>query len=304
MPKKRGRPAGRKNTRQSRGTQTQSDIGAYRNAPLFRRNLQPFVETKDVETFQVAMPLDNSQAFNIYTPDCFMYKTQGVGEGNMVGDSCYSRYLTTKMLMKFPQGQNQIVTPTQIIIYKVFIKAPIAATDYTNPAISVLSKTDLENHIANQCREFYNAMGDRLEFSERLKGIKILQKHVVRPRRESSISIPSTQKTVYVPAPGGGQAPDVPSQTHLNVIGGPPDVYMKFSWPVKGKLNYDESANLSSGNTHFLNRPPSKMGYPALIIFNPDFAGQTVVEGQQDAGLNHNRTIKYEARSKHWYGDQ
>ena len=53
----------------------------------------------------------------------------------------------------------------------------------------------------------------------------------------------------------------------------------------------------------YLNRPPTggrSPGYPALVIFNPDVAGQTTGE---HAGVNFDRRIQFEHNSKHWYGD-
>ena len=123
---------------------------AYRNRSAFRANLQPFVETKkqiaatlgaapdpggtlpDASTGlyyvpwvppllnlpgQYADPPTNLQPlkhrgyFCSIVPNAFMYKQQGVAEDEMVGDSCHSRYLTTKLAIQFPNGDDQIVSP-------------------------------------------------------------------------------------------------------------------------------------------------------------------------------------------------
>ena len=91
----------RANTRKTFAAQ--SIQRAYRNRRNFRPNLQPFVETKAFQSGNVGVVnyLSNTAtapgtgAFNIITPNAFYEKEQGVADHQMVGDSCYSRYLTT-----------------------------------------------------------------------------------------------------------------------------------------------------------------------------------------------------------------
>lgn len=281
---------------------------AYRNRRNFRKNLQPFVETKAYQSGDLgaANYLSNSAtapgtgAFNILVPNCFYTKRQGVADNEMVGDSCYSRYLTTKLRLMFPTGNNMLVYPTSITIFQVWVKAPLAATPFTTPGVNNVAQADIELHVKQQCQEFFSSLSDKLEFREKLTGVSIISRRKVRLHRDKSIVTPPF---AIQTAPAG--APNV-------VLGGTDDWYGTFRWPCKQKLHYEESQSLvGDGITHYLNRPPSSLGYPALIIFNPNF-GDQIVQGSDPEGPNPpdpilgqlDRRIKIQYRSKHWFGDQ
>ncbi len=260
---------------------------AYRNRRQFRKNLQPYVETKAVETSRRGANedfLSRTSAFNIFTPDCFLYKKQGISDQEMLGDSIYSRYLNTKILMKFPQDENQILTPTQIWIYQVWITQPYGLTPFTSPARTAATNGQLEAFISAQAKEFYDTKEDRLDFAERLRGIKVLRKFKVKPSRQTSIGLPSqsnmynnTGRPAYTHLSGTNTAvPAITTGQELEMIGGPPDYFKTMSWPCKVKLHYQVSGNLDTLGgeaTHYLNIPPKSIGYPAWIVYNPDFLG-------------------------------
>lgn len=286
---------------------------AYRNRRTFRKNLQPFVETKAVETSRRGVNedfLSRTSAFNIFTPDCFLYKKQGMTDQDMLGDNIYSRYLNTKILMKFPQDDNQILIPTQIWIYQVWITTPYALTKFTSPGRTDASNGQLEAHISAQAKEFYDTKEDRLDFAERLSGVRVIRKFKVKPSRQTSIGLPSqsnmynnTGRPAYVhlgPGPSGATNTDVPALTtgkELEMKGGPPDYFKTMSWPCKVKMQYQVSGNLTTLGgevTHYLNFPPKSIGYPAWIVYNPDFAGQD----------SDGKRIILQHGSKHYYGDQ
>jgi len=276
---------------------------AYRNRRTFRKNLQPFVETKAFQSGNVGITNYLSSttasdtpagtgAFNIIVPNCFYEKEQGVADHQMVGDSCYSRYLTTKMRLMFPQGNNVLVYPTSITVYQVWVKAPLAATPYTSPGINNVSQADIELHVKQQCQEFYSTLDDKLEFREKLRGVKVISRRKVFLKRDKSIVQP----------PFGIISHESPGWSHV-VAGGTADWYGTFKWPCKSKLHYEESSSLvGAGITHYLNRPPSSLGYPALIIYNPNFADQATTDGGEFGTVD--RRIKIQYRSKHWFGDQ
>lgn len=308
--RRRGRPRtqsrysfAKPNPRQSRAATTIQS--AYRNRRQFRKNLQPFVETKAFTSGNVGATnyLSNTAtapgtgAFNIIVPNCFYEKSQGVGDHQMVGDSCYSRYLTTKMRLMFPQGNNMLIQPTSITVFQVWVKAPLSKTPFTTPGVNNVAQADIELHVKQQCQEFFSTLEDKLQFRERLTGVKIISKRKVRLSRDTSIVTPPF---TTVPNNTGSGAPNV-------ALGGTQDWYGTFSWPCKQKLHYEESQSLVGADiTHYLNRPPKNLGYPALIIFNPNFAEQQVLTGDDADPLlgGVDRRIKIQYRSKHWFGDQ
>lgn len=282
---------------------------AYRNRRNFRPNLQPFVETKAFQSGNVGVVnyLSNTAtapgtgAFNIITPNCFYEKSQGVGDHQMVGDSCYSRYLTTKVRLMFPQGNNMLIQPTSITVFQVWVKAPLAKTPFTTPGVNNVAQADIELHIKQQCQEFFSTLDDKLEFREKLQGVKVIRKQKVRLSRDTSIVTPPF---TTVPNTTGSGAPHV-------AMGGTQDWYGTFKWECKQKLWYEESQSLVGADiTHYLNRPPKNLGYPALIIYNPNFAEQQVLSASNDPPNSDpilgdvDRRIRVQYRSKHWFGDQ
>lgn len=301
MPRKNRKP--RSDKGKARGPRAKKAAYAPARRQATRNMLGPLVETKAYQSgdLGVANYLSNTAtspgtgAFNIIVPNCFYTKEQGIDSHQMVGDSVYSRYLTTKMRLMFPTGNNMLVYPTSITIFQVWVPAPLAATPYTTPGQNNVAQADIELHVKQQCQEFFSTLSDKLEFREKLQGVKIISKRKVRLHRDASIVTPPF---AIQTAPAG--APNV-------VLGGTDDWYGTFRWPCKRKLHYEESQSLVGADvTHYLNRPPSDMGYPALIIYNPNFGDQIVqtpetadpVLGQLD------RRIKIQFRSKHWFGDQ
>jgi len=297
----RGRGGGRGGPKLRARTAAAKTIqGAYRNRRGFRKNLQPFVETKAFQSGNVGVTnylsttadAPGTGAFNIIVPNCFYEKEQGVADHQMVGDSCYSRFLTTKIRLMFPQGNNVLVYPTSITVFQVWIKAPLAATPYTTPGVNNVSQADIELHCKQQCQEFYSTLDDKLEFREKLRGVKVIGRRKVFLKRDQSIVQP----------PFGIITHETPGETHV-VAGGTADWYGTFKWPCKQKLWYEESQSMvGAGITHYLNRPPKNLGYPALIIYNPNFADQATTNGGQLGTVD--RRIKVQYRSKHWFGDQ
>ena len=149
----------------SRKVKAKPTVGsAYRNRTDFRKHIQPFVETKAFQSGNVGVTnyLSTSStapgtgAFNIIVPNCFYEKEQGSDSHQMVGDSCYSRYLTTKIRLQFPQGNNVLIYPTSITVFQVWVKAPLAKTPYTTPGVNNVSQADIELHVKQQCQEFFS----------------------------------------------------------------------------------------------------------------------------------------------------
>jgi hypothetical protein len=243
--------------------------------------IQPFTETKDRLSAQAvgAAPLTIANAFTILTPDSFLFNEQGLQEGQMIGQSIYSRFLSMKLLLEFPQGLNQLFNPTKIYAYQVWITAPLAASAYTVATgqlrRDLVTRAYLEQHISDQAKEFYDNKNDRMKFSPVMEGVKVIRRIELTPNRNAAIA---------------GNLDDNAG----TVFGGPPDVFHQFQWDTKTKIHYEKSSTIDGPADLYLNRPPENLGYPAVIIYNPDFARQ---------GPGDERKIKHTYTSKHWYGD-
>ena len=94
------------------------------------------------------------------------------------------------MRLMFPQGNNVLVYPTSITVYQVWVKAPLAATPYTTPGVGNVSQADIELHVKQQCQEFFSTLDDKLEFREKLLGVKVVRKQKVFLKRDKSIVQP------------------------------------------------------------------------------------------------------------------
>lgn len=309
MPRNNGRGRGRPRTTsrmpfarstaaQRRGATTIQR--AYRQRRNFRPNLQPFVETKDRTTFANAGTyLDNTKAYTLVAPDAFLFATKGISENQIIGSSCYSRYLSTKMLLEFPQQKNMLTEPCSIEVYQLWVKAPLAATKHTATPANQVTSAQLEKHIEQQVEEFFDTKSDRMEFHDAsvYNGVKIIKKQKVRISQDNSI----VMNPVATVGPfSTGQVPI----GMANVQGSVPDWFHQFSWTTKTKLHYEESTALAGVNDLYMNRPPPSLGYPVLVIYNPNFATQAVTVDPNNPNTAVDRRIKLDYRSKHWYGDQ
>lgn len=251
---------------------------AYRNRRKNRAIVQPFTETKKMIDGVQSNVLSSSTAFNCIQMVTYLYRKQGMAEGEMVGDSVYGRYLGVKMRFQFPPHDNAIDIPTTLHCYFITVFPGANWTKYTNPTQGAATKTQLEEHIENQLKEFYDTKQNRLQFNDRLSGFRI-DKHVqVKPDRNTQIGRPQSSL-------GGGATTG---------SGAPPDVFINYSWDIKQKLHYEEATGTQLGSdTHYLNRP-GQAGYKCCVVYNPDFAGQDAT-AERKITLDHNHAF--------WFGD-
>ena len=275
---------------------------AYRNRRRFRKNIQPFTETKKLAgaptpalRTALVLRLSNTSAFNIISPIEYLYRKQGNAEGEMVGDNVYGRFLTMKLQIGFPQGINNVIWPTSLHVYFITVFQELNLTQFTTPSRSgsaggAVTKTQIEDHIANQLKEFYNSKEDQMSFHDRVQGIRIDRHQIVKPNRNTQIGQPTTGQFQIGTAP--------------NLVGGPPDVFLSHTWNIKQKLHYQDFDNNNGGSdTHYLNKP-GRAGYKCCVIYNPDYQKQVpgTVPGS-DPPEPTDPTIEYQHNACFWYGD-
>lgn len=270
---------------------------AYRDRREFRKNLQPFVETKSFQSMLAApVHVSSVNKFTVLTPDPFYFQVQGIKDYQMVGDSIYGRYLTMKLEISFPQPNSLRRASQPLWVYQIWVNAPRNLTPFTTPMRDLETAALLEAHVEAHCKEFFNTKDDVLEFHEKMKNIKIIAKKKIVPKRTEQIALPAYQ-TAY----GDGQV-------GVTFEGGTiSPIYTSWSWPIKRKLHYEESTALARDGphgdaySHYMNTPPNGMGYPALVIFNP-FAGEPHPNTSTNPGDNYEPLIRH--NSKIWFGDQ
>lgn len=275
---------------------------AYRNRRQNRKIIQPFTETKKLAGSATpplrspsVLKLQLGSAFNTIVPIEYLYRKQGNAEGEMVGDNVYGRFLTTKLQIGFPQGINNIIWPTTLHVFFITVYQQLNLTPFTTPSRSGVSggavtKLQIEDHVVNQLREFYNAKADQMEFHDKIQGMRIDKYKKVKPNRNTQIAQPTTGQFQI------GSAP--------NLVGGPPDIFISHTWKIKQKMHYQPFDNNNGGNdTHYLNKP-GRAGYKCCVIFNPDYNYQNPaqVPGSDPPEMTDPR-IEYQHNSCFWYGD-
>jgi hypothetical protein len=184
-------------------------------------------------------------------------------------------------------------------VYFITVFQQLNLTPFTSPTRSgtggdAVTKTQIETHISNQLKEFYNSKSDQMQFHDKVQGIRIDKHVLVKPRRNTQINQPTTGQFQI------GTAPDA-----ANLVGGPPDAFLSHTWNIKQKLHYQEFDNNNGGNdTHYLNKP-GRTGYKCCVIFNPDYRFQqpAAIPGTSDPVVNSDPRIEYQHNSCFWYGD-
>jgi hypothetical protein len=277
-------------------------VNPYKNRRNFRPNIQPFTETKKLAGVptpalrtSLVLKLATTGAFNIISPVEYLYRKQGNAEGEMVGDNVYGRYLTMKLQIGFPQGINNIILPSSLHVYFITVFQELNLTAFTTPTRSgsaggAVTKTQIEEHIQNQLKEFYNSKSDQMQFHDKLQGFRVDKYHRIKPNRNRAIGQPTTGQFQIGTAP--------------NLVGGPPDIFLSHTWNVKQKLHYQDFDNNNGGNdTHYLNKP-GRAGYKCCVIYNPDYQFQVPaqVPGSDPPEMTDPR-IEYQHNACFWYGD-
>jgi len=222
--------------------------------------------------------LVTNSAFTCSLPEKYYFQKQGTGSAEMIGDSCYGRYLGMKLRLRFPQGDDAIAIPTVLHVYFITVYSPMAATEFTTPKANDVTKQNIRDHVCNQLQQFYNVKLDQMQFNDKLQGFRIDRHIKVRPDRNAQIGRPQTTFMTGT----------------LHNGGGPPDVFINHSWNIKQKIHYQGVTGTQLGSeTHYLNRP-GKAGYKCMVIFNPNFNGQDALTETK---------IRYEYNDCYWMGD-
>lgn len=243
-------------------------------------------------------------AFNIVTPDIAFLKTsdavtyrQNSDSGLIKGDTCFYRMLTTKIQMNFPQAQYSIARPFRIYVYQVWVKTPLNLTQYTTPARADPTKAQIEGHITNACREWFDQKQDIFQFHELKDGVnvKVIKRIKVNVNKNAQLQYaPVSNQGLANPTEGGLQPG--PGNSGLECW------FRSFTWHYNRKQNFEFTSNPSGpDNKHdlYLNNG----WFPALIIYNPDYThqGREAQVGVADNLLP--SLVKVSHNSCLWYTD-
>lgn len=285
---------GRRVYRKSSNMKKTTKKGAYNPARKKQMMIRraPFVETKsrtheDVYTTQ-QITIDPTE-FNIIpnvdtdaNPQTIVNlpvwsihaAQQGLGEDQMIGLSCYGKYLKAKLQFKLPDGQYSITHPADVYLVHGFIKAPFGRTSFTNPTAQNTTHDDLQGWIKRHLKDFFDEREDKLRFIPRQNtNLRILGYRQVKPNRNANLG---------VEAIGNNQ-------------GTYPMINMSCYWPVKRKLYYSPGKGAlppGTANNQFLFMNTQHL--PFMCVYNPTAA-------QFTAGTDYCLRVAY--NDAFWYSD-
>lgn len=244
--------------------------GAYKKPQKrnFQRKRAPFVETKSKtqEDLIVQFPgLTDTSAFRTYNtelvpmnPETFFMWKRGMEENEVIGNSCYAKYLKMKIGIRFPQPafqsgayQKQIpMTPQNYELVWGWIPNELGYTGSTTPKAAETTINDITAFINQRVKDYFDEQKDKMRFiPKRASTIRIVGRRKIRPdMRFTSTAPPSTVD------------PTVGSDYAVGTI---PDRYTSISWRMGKKLHLQPTAKLWTQGTY-----PNEVNFEGLYAGN------------------------------------
>lgn len=170
-------------------------------------------------------------------PQTYMFRTQGLGETDMVGQSIFIKYLKMKFEFKLPEDNGLIHFPQcQMYLVHGFIEKSLDANENTVPTLTNLTRADINAHIQSQVNEYFQNAKEPLRFQPKGRNfttVKILGKKEVKFNKAKSI-LPDPVRT---------------GATATDQWGSLPTKIVDCEWPMMKKVRYENlPQGTASGN--------------------------------------------------------
>lgn len=180
---------------------------------------------------------------------------------HFIGKSITPRFLKTKLLFKFPSGDNCIREAMRVQLIWGFIKRPQMLTHYTTPKSTEVTINQLKVAALHQVEGQFDSEADQLKFHvKRPNNFIITGRRWVRPDRRHRIGLPQQ----YAFGAVGAQQP--------YIEGGPPDVKEVISWKMGKEWRLQKSGSLADNpdgaGVFWYN---NESWQPFFVVYNPDF---------------------------------
>lgn len=277
--------------------------GAYRKGAKrnFMRRRAPFIETKSKthEDLVVQFPglvdrtefrTQDSEVHHM-NPETFLMWKRGMEENEVIGNSCYAKYLKMKVGIRFPQSAFTVngmtkqipMTPQNYTLYWGWVPNELGWTGQTTPKADEANINDIFAHINQRVTDYFNEQKDgKLRFIPKAAStIRITGRKKIRPdMRHLSTAPPQTLSNTI--------APD-------NVIGTIPDVYTSISWKMGKKLHLQPSSKLHSGQTGLYPNFGTWLPWCCLVVHDFDNLPQDTTRIAYCPAVQYNDAI--------WYSD-
>lgn len=299
-------PPNRNHPRQARvrfrNNKKRAKVSAYRSTRKKQmvNAMRPMVETKSRTAEEVALqaqsteivdPTDygallNDDAITQIPLIPFNTMTQGLNEDEMIGLSCYARWLKCKLQIKLPEGVNAIQHSADLYVVHGWVKAPVAKTSFTNIKPNQVSPNTINSHVVQHVKDFLDEREDKLRFIPKQNtNIKILGYKRVKPNRNGALGAPvGTFGTTIV-------------STGYKTVGANPIINHSCTWKIMRKIHYTHGAalNASGSDPGYKTLFPNASWLPFLVLYNPTY--------EQFASADAAR-IEVASNSCLWYSDQ
>jgi hypothetical protein len=212
------------------------------------------------------------RTLTIFSLNSFMNMNPGIGSTDLIGASCYSRYLKCKIEIQLPWGTNQIKHPCDMYLVHGFVTQPLGANDHTNPTRTAMTRQNVQDHIKEQVEEYFNQRSDKLQYI---------------PKRTSNLKILGYRKLKVKDSHNLGPDPTYVQQEALvpYSVGSPPLINMVCKWPTKRKIHYVQGVtNLPPGpsGASLPHMYPNYAWLPFFCLYNPsaiDFLSDVTYPG-------------------------
>lgn len=250
---------------------------------------------------------------------------QGLEQDMMIGDSVFSKYLTVKVQMRFPRGEQVTVVNNAGIEYTTFNQyienpskiylicgwvtkdwgLPLVPLNANNPLVaSEATSANLAEYIESQVKPYFNDDEDKLNF---------------RPKDRSNIQIESYRRfkpdlAHAIPTQAFPGRTNSDGTTHAG-HGSIPDVTMTHTFKPMRKITYrqgvDDLPNTEDGapapaEQDLQNMYPNDSWVPFCVIYNPDYQMQRLqwVQDPQDSSKFTSISLpQYRYNVCHYYTD-
>lgn len=177
---------------------------------------------------------------------------------HFTGKGIHPRFLKTKLLFKFPKGENAIQDAMRLQLVWGFVKLPFMYTPYTTPEADEATVTNLRDHVFNQVGREYDSPLDQLKFNiKRPNNYVVVGRRWIKPDRRHRIGAPQN----LVEQMDG--LPD-PRST-----GGPPQVKEVISWNMGKQWRLTKSGVLGEDDNVFWYN--NEQYIPFFLIYSPDY---------------------------------
>lgn len=266
-----GRPRGVK-----RYQKTVNRRRAYnkKNKKAMMNRRAPFVETKSkthedlVVQFPGITDRTNWSTYNTelvhINPETFTMWARGMEENEVIGNSCFVKYLKMKIGVRFAQPAfttgvyNKLVPmfPQNYELIWGWIPNELGYTGQTTPTADTASITEINQHINRRVTDYFNEQKDKLRFIPKTAStIRIVGRRKVRPdlRHSASAPVTTTDSTV-----GSDYA-----------VGTIPDFRTSISWKMGKKLHLQPTSKMF-GSTQGL-YPNFGTWLPFAVFVNWDY---------------------------------